>query len=267
MIPPEGTGSPAGGPSGHRGRGGAVGTAPPGAPGNGQGPPRPGNGATPPTGGNGHGPTPPDDPFAPPPPKPWYRRSTAVAGAVLLAVAAIAVVADLPTHATQRDHVSTITAEINAINKDIRPCSYAVKQAFSIYRHDVRGQMTAHQTSQAEGLLRDDQNTCTFTNQSVINLGTITLPQTSAGLQLSGVVKSVLVWETSDGAGAIDDVQTLLANPTDAKAVADLRKRERLLASDRAESRTATAAVDKALGGAHVPPPVLPQLPTNFPPT
>lgn len=265
MTGPERPGFPTGSSAGPRDQRPA-GTTPPPAPANGHGPP-PHDVGRQPTGGNGNGPVPPpDSPFAPPPPKPWYRRSTALAAAVVVVVAGIAVVADLPTHATQSDHVSAITTEVDAINKDIKPCSYAVRQSFSIYRHFLGGQMTPSQVDQAKGILQDDRNACTLTNQSVINLGTITLPQTKAGLQLSGVVKSILVWETSDGVGAIEDVQTLLNKPNDATATGDLRQRERLLASDRAGARQATAAVEKALGGAHIPEPILPQMPTNLPP-
>lgn len=257
---------PRGGPT-RSDLGGAVGAPPPGSPA-GHVPPTAGTGydTAPGTGGNGNGPGVPDGPFAPPPPKPWYLRSTALAAAAVLIIALIAVVVDFPTHATKQEHVATMTTEINAINKDVHPCSYAVQQAFQLYRADFLGNLTANESAHMTRYLRDDQAACSFTNQSVIDLGTLTLPQTAGGQHLSAVIKSVLEWETSDGVAAIDDIETLVAHPHAATPAADLRKRERLLASDRADARRATAAVNKALGGTNVPPPALPALPTNLPP-
>ena len=223
--------------------------------GNGHGPQAPG-------GGNGHGGPPSPDPFAPRPRRPWYLRSTAIGIVAFVVVAVVAVVADLPTHATNSEHVVTIATEVKAINTDVHPCTYAVKQAFHLYGQETGGQLTANETAQIPGFLRDDQVACSFTDQSVVNLGTITLPQTAAGQQLSGVVRAVLVWETSDGVAAIDDIEALVANPHDAKAKSDLRKQERLLAADRAAVARAMAAVNNALGGAHVRAPALPRLPT-----
>lgn len=212
---------------------------------------------------NGHAGPPATDPFAPPPPKPWYRRSTAIVAAALVVVAGVAVVADLPTHATRSDHVATIATDMKAINTNVHPCSFAVAQAFTLYRQVTGGQLSTTDRGRVPGYLRDDQTACSFTDQSVINLGTLTLPQTAAGRQLAGVVKSVLTWETSDGVAAIDDIETLVTSPQDAQAKADLLKQERLLASDRAATIQAMQRVNAALGqGAHVRPPVLPRLPT-----
>jgi hypothetical protein len=212
--------------------------------------------------GSGNGGPAQPDPFAPPRRRPWYLRSTAIAAAALVVVAAAAVVVDLPTHATTADHVATIATEVQAINTDVHPCTYAVTEAFSLYRRETRGQLSASERARVPGLLRDDQVACSFTDQSVVNLGTLTLPQTAAGQQLSGVVKGILLWETSDGVAAIDDIQALVANSGDAHARADLAKQERLLASDRSLVHRAMASVNAALGGAHVPPPALPRLPT-----
>lgn len=212
---------------------------------------------------NGHGAPPASDPFAPPPPKPWYKRSTAIGAAALVVIAGAAVVADLPTHATTSDHIATVATDVKAINTNVHPCGFAVAQAFSFYRQVTGGQLSATDRARVPGYLRDDQTACSFTDQSVINLGTLTLPQTAAGRQLADVVKSVLTWETSDGVAAIDDIETLVTTPRDAQAKADLLKQERLLASDRAATDRAMQRVNAALGPtAHVRPPALPRLPT-----
>ncbi|MGH9108546.1 MAG: hypothetical protein ACRDY3_03605, partial [Acidimicrobiales bacterium] len=102
---------------------------------------------------------------------------------------------------------------------------------------------------------------CSFTDQSVVTLGTLTLPQTKAGRDLSTVVRATLVWETSDALGCIEDIQTLEAHPADAAAKANLAKEERLIASDRALAMHEMQRVNRDLGGAHIRGPRLPQLP------
>jgi hypothetical protein len=79
---------------------------------------------------------------------------------------------------------------------------------------------------------------------------------------VGGLVSTVTLWVTSDALAAIDAIIDLTTDPTNATQVAALGKAERLLASDRASVDAELHAADGALGGAHLPSPGLPTLPS-----
>lgn len=202
------------------------------------------------------------DPFGPPPARPWYRRPVALVAAVVVVVVGASVVADLPQHATPSQQATTIATVVKSINSDIHPCTYAASEAFSIYRQEAAGTLSAADRAHAPGFLSDDQVACSMTNQSVVQLGTLTLPQTAAGRELGTAIRGILEWESSDAVAAIEDIQTLQTQPGDAAALADLRKQERLLAADRQTALQAIRAASHDLGDADIGTPALPRLPS-----
>ena len=98
------------------------------------------------------------------------------------------------------------------------------------------------------GLLRDDQDACSFTDDSIYQLSSIEVPGSAAGKRLGDLVATTTLWTSSDALGAIADLQTLLSKPADASAQRDLAKRERALASDRAAALAEVNAADHILG-------------------
>jgi len=198
--------------------------------------------------------------------RPWYRRrAVLVAGAVVL-IAAITVVSDLPQKASSGQKVADAKSVLHALDTDVHPCAYSVQQTFDLYQRQLDGTVTAGERGQIPGLMRDDQDACSFANATIFNLSTITLPGTPAGRDMGTAVNTVTLWATSDALAAIEDVQALTTNPHDAKAQSGLTEEVRLLAGDRAKADAEVAAASRAAGG-HIPAPTLPRLPEPTPPS
>ena len=62
--------------------------------------------------------------------------------------------------------------------------------------------------------MSDDQTACSFTNEDIFDLTGIQVPGTPAGKQLGQMVATATLWTTSDALRAIEDVQTLMSDPT-----------------------------------------------------
>lgn len=193
------------------------------------------------------GPTTTDRPFPPAPEAgpsvtPWYRRRAFLVCAGVVVVVAAAVISDLPTPTSRASDIQAESAVISEINSDVAPCVFSVHEALTLYA-DEAGTLSAAHRSQIPGLLRDDQNACSYTNANIFDLSDIDLLGTPAGKQVGQAVNTATVWATSDALGAIEAVQSLTSDPTDRKARSTLRGDERLLAADRDK---ATAEIDTA---------------------
>lgn len=195
------------------------------------------------------------------PRRPWYRRPPVLIAGVVALVVLASVAVDLPRHSSPAQQAAGIATLVKTVNADVHPCAYAVSTAFSLYRSQSAGRLTPAELAKVPGLLRDDEVACTLTDQTVVNLGTLTLPETAAGRQLGTAVKGILDWETEDAAAAIDAIQDLHAHPRDAAGLAALARAERRLASDRAAAEGAVRAASHQLGGADIGTAALPQLP------
>lgn len=206
--------------------------------------------------------TPPESFFDPPGGKrPWYRRGWFLVACVAIVVVGAAVIADLPHHTSDAAQATEATTFIKSVDTDVRTCTYSLEQAYTIYDRDIAGTLTASDRAQVPGLLSGDEQACTFTNQTVVDLGTLTVPTGAAGNDLGHMVTAVLDWMTSDSVSAIDDMQTLVAKPHDAKAHAGLVKAEKMLHADRAAADADVRAAERVLHGAHLPFPNLPKTP------
>jgi hypothetical protein len=193
--------------------------------------------------------------------RPWYRRPAVVIAGVVAVIVLACVVVDLPQHSSPAQQAAGIATVVKTVNSEIHPCTYAVSTAFSLHRSQVAHQLTASELAKMPTLLEDDLVACTLTNQTVVNLGTLTLPETAAGRQLGEAVKGILDWETEDAVAAIAAIQVLRTHPDNQAALASLARSERKLAADRADAERAVQAASKELGGADIGAPALPQLP------
>lgn len=196
----------------------------------------------------------------PSPRRPWYRRPAVVIAGVVALIALACVLVDLPQHSSPARQAAGIATVVKTINSEVHPCAYAVSTAFFLHHGQVSGRLTASELAKMPTLLQDDLTACTLTDQTVVNLGTLTLPETAAGRQLGAAVKGILDWETEDAAAAIDAIQVLRVHPHNAAALASLARSERKLASDRAAAQKAVQAASQELGGADIGTPALPQL-------
>ncbi len=209
----------------------------------------------------------PEDPFtigaiiAQTPERPvWYKRAWVIATAAVLAVIVASVVVDLPSHTTVATDTADQTSIMQQINSDINPCSYAVKETFSIYKSERAGSLSPADQSEVPSLLRDDQTACSFTSSTIYDLSNVEGTGTPAGKNVGDVVNVVTLWATSDALGAIEDIQTLSTDPTDASALANLPKQEVALTRDRTQADHLVVTADRILG-AHLPMPELAVLP------
>ena len=196
---------------------------------------------------------------------PWYRRRGMLVTGVVLIVLLITVLTDLPVHSSRAQDVSDERSVMSEVNTDVAPCGLAAREALALWQQAAAGSLSAADRSSAPGLLRDDQAACSFTNQTIFDLSNIEVPSSAGGRDIGSMIGTTTLWATSDALAAIEDVQTLVSTPGDARARADLAKRERLLEVDRHEARASIAHADLALG-AHIPQVALPSLPTS-PPT
>lgn len=193
--------------------------------------------------------------------KPWYRRGWFLVVAVAVVVAGASVIADLPHNASPTDQAAQATTLVKSVDADIRTCTFSLQQTDTIFGRQQSGTLTAAQRSQAPSLLSQNEQACSFANQSVVDLGTLTVPSGPAGTELGNMITNVEVWMTSDAVAAMDDMQQLIEHPSDAKAEHDLAKQESLLTADRAKADADVRAAEKSLGGTRIPDPDLPAAP------
>ncbi len=198
------------------------------------------------------GPTTQAPPFPPAPepdPKktPWYRRRAVLVSAGVIVVVGAAVLSDLPAPTSRASDVQGETTVISEINTDVGPCVYSVHEALTLYG-DESGRLSAADRSQIPGLLRDDQNACSYTDASIFDLSDISLLGTPAGKEVGQAVNTATVWATSDALTAIEAVESLTSHPSDRRARSSLRTEEHLLAADRDKVTSEIDAAGQLLG-------------------
>jgi hypothetical protein len=191
---------------------------------------------------------------------PWYRRRAVLLTAGVVVVLAVTIVSDLPAPSSKASQAADDRTLMRQVNSDLAPCAYAAHEAFTVWREDQAGTLTASDRASIPSLLRDDQMACSFTSDTIYQLSTVEVPGSSSGRHLGDLVGLVTLWATSDALGAIEDLQTLTGSPGDASAHRDLAARERSLAADRGSAeRQLHDAV--TIVGQSLPRPDLPALP------
>lgn len=190
----------------------------------------------------------------------WYRRRALLVTAGVVVVLVVTVVSDLPVHGSTAADISAGRSVMTEVNADIAPCAYAVSESFLIRSEQLAGSLTSADMRQAPGLLRDDLDACSLTDDSIYELSTIEVPGSSAGKRLGDLVDTATLWATSDAVGAITDLETLFTRPDAAGSLRNLAEREKDLASDRAAARADLSAADRTLR-THLQEPDMPALP------
>ena len=179
--------------------------------------------------------------------QPFYKHRSFVVAAVVAIVAVITVLTDLPQHQSRSAQVSAANGVVSEINADVGPCSYAVGEAITVYGDLTAKSLTRSQLGQVPGLLNDDQNACSFVNDSIYQLSTIDPPGGSAGKDVGQLIGTVTLWATSDALSAIESIQTLSTKPGDATASAHLTQAEQGLRSDYDQAQAEIGAADRLL--------------------
>ena len=189
----------------------------------------------------------------------WQRhRGLAIAAAVVVVVL-ITVLTDLPTTTTPSSDISAERSVMSEVNSDLQPCAYAVHQALGIWTLEAAHQLSAADRAPTPGLLSDDQSACSFTNQGIYDLANIQVPGTPAGKRLGQLVATATLWTTSDSLKVIEDVQTLMNDPNNARVRRNLLHEEGQMTTDRRSALADESAADRELN-THLQPVDLPAL-------
>jgi hypothetical protein len=191
----------------------------------------------------------------------WYRRRAALVAVVVAVVVAVTIVTDLPVHTSRASDISSEQGVMSELNPDLAPCALAVHEALEIW-----GDQSAHTLSEADqaesaSLLRDDQNACSFTDESIFDLSNIEVPGSPAGRDMGSLVATSILWTTSDALKAIEAVQTLMVHGQDESALKNLADAEDAMAADRAAGLREVDRADHVLGTT-LPLPDMPAQPT-----
>jgi hypothetical protein len=191
----------------------------------------------------------------------WYRRRATLVGAAVAAVVAVTVVTDLPVPTSRASDISSEQGVMSELNPDLAPCAFAVHEALGIWGDQTAHTLSATDQAESASLLRDDQNACSFTNESIFDLSNIEVPGSPAGKDMGDLVATSILWTTSDALQAIEAVQALMVDGHDASALTRLAKAERALAADRAAALRELGRADHVLD-TRLPRPDMPGLPT-----
>lgn len=195
--------------------------------------------------------------------RPWFRRTWILGLIIAVLVVGASIIADLPHQVSPTALAAQATTLVKSVDADIRTCTYSVNQSYTIYDRSVAGTLTGSQRAEAPALLSQNEQACSFANQSVVDLSTLTLPTGAGGADLNNMITNVEVWMTSDAVAAMDDMEKLIVHPGDTAAKQGLANEEHLFRTDRAKADDAIAAAEKRLGGAHIPDPALPLTPLS----
>ena len=196
------------------------------------------------------------------PKRPWYRRRAVLVGLAVAAILAVTVVTDLPVHTSRASDISSEEGVLSELNTDLAPCVYAVHEALRIWGDQSAHTLSAADQSASSSLLRDDQNACSFTNETIFDLSNIEVPGSPAGKDLGDLVATSVLWTTSDALRAIEAIQSLMVNGHDAHALSALVTSERAMGVDRRNGLAELGRADRALN-THLPRPDIPAIPTT----
>ena len=172
----------------------------------------------------------------------WYKRPWVLITFVVVVVAAVSVVTDLPHPISRAQDAADQNGALRFINNDARTCEFALKEAFNFYRMESAGTLSPSNRHLAlNTLLPEDRINCSFASGSLPDMTeNLQIVDTKAGLHIEKVRLNVVRWINHDARTAIEDIVVLFSHPANATALADLAREQDYLAQDR------QAAIDEA---------------------
>jgi hypothetical protein len=179
-----------------------------------------------------------------PPPAAWYRHRGVLLGAVIAVVLVIAVLTDLPTPQSHATNVAAANAFVYEVNQDLRPCDYAVQEAYVFHQEQLDGTLSTENRANLASQLNDDAVACSYVDPSVTDLTSLDSPGTTVAQPLGQMLATATIWVASDAQEAIGTIQSLFTDPTNAKDLATLARETRRLTRDRASARASMASAD-----------------------
>jgi hypothetical protein len=176
---------------------------------------------------------------------PHKRHKRVLVVAVIVVILGGIVLTDLPHHASRASEAASDIAVVKEVNLDIKPCAFALREALAVNQARLDRSMSAADARAVPGLLRDDQNACSFTDQSIFDLSSIEVPGSASGKILNQMISTVTTWSTSDALAVIEDIQALWTNPNDTVSSDRLTHYELVLAADLAAAEAQLAAAGR----------------------
>jgi hypothetical protein len=177
----------------------------------------------------------------------WQRHRGLFIGLAVFVVLLITVLTDLPVSTSRADDINAERSVMSEVNTDLAGCALAVNQAIGIWNLQAAHALTPAERAPTPGLLGDDQSACSFTSENIYDLANIQVPGTPAGKLLGQLLAAALLWTTSDSLRTIEDVQTLMNNPSNGATRRNLSSEETQLAKDRRTAMEDEQGADRTL--------------------
>lgn len=154
------------------------------------------------------------------------RRRTAYWAAGVVAVLAVAVLTDLPTHASVSYRQGTLRGYLAAVGRDVAPCRVALHDALAAYA----GSSAASAASAASGpsgpsaeprvplstaaqFTQQGIEACGFSNTGVVALGTTSPPRQVATPAVARIAHQVDAWAYLDAFTLLQDLKSVISHP------------------------------------------------------
>jgi hypothetical protein len=138
----------------------------------------------------------------------WHLRARWWAAGAALALVAIAVVLDLPTHASQADRQAAFTSWTTTLAQDVAQCSDGVRDAITAHLSSTE-KMAATFTQQARSV-------CSFANSGVVDLASTQPPRDVSSPTAARIAPAVARWAGLDALEFLQDLAA--ASPARASA-------------------------------------------------
>jgi hypothetical protein len=178
-------------------------------------------------------------------PRRWYLRRATVVGTLVVALVAVAVITDLPAPDTHAQKVSDAKGFLTATYGYLDTCDAGLSEAFSIASQVARKQLSPADLMRVPDLLRDDNLACSYTNDDVYQLASMTIPRALAS---SGQFATALLsWVVPDAYGATKAISVLASDPRNAAASTQLVHFDAQLTKDRASAERALENMERQL--------------------
>jgi hypothetical protein len=178
----------------------------------------------------------------------WKRRRGLIIALAVLVIAVVTILTDLPVPTSRASDISAERAVMTEVNTDLGACALGLHQAVGIWNLEAAHGLPASARSSTPGLLSDDVNACSFTNEGIDDLTTnLQVPGTTAGKDLGELVATATLWSTSDALRTIEDIQTLMEHPGEQAPLRSLAKEQPQLSADRRTALAQEHAADTVL--------------------
>lgn len=182
-----------------------------------------------------------------PAPVAWYRRRGVQLGAGVAVVLVIAVLTDLPSSQSHATNVAAANAFVYEVNQDLRPCDYAVQEAYVFRQEQLDGTLSAENRANLGSQLNDDAVACSYVDPSVTDLTSLDSPGTTVAQPLGQMLATATLWVASDAQEAIGTIQSLSTAPSNAKDLETLTRETWRLDRARASARASMATADQMI--------------------